>query len=165
MINDLVGTNRRMCFWLYFIAQTATRTCDPLCKRSAAAAAAAANGHSSSRRPAVAHKYVGANRKEVSSPGATRYFASKELWIKSKPCCLHWLIIPQNVAALQNGRFERGVHRKVRYVLQAETRFLRSICLWRSSQYHTKWSSSSRRHYTQMKTLKFIYVLKGMIVQ
>jgi hypothetical protein len=47
----------------------------------------------------------------------TRYFTSKELWIKSKTWCLHWLhrrlIIPQNVAALQNGRLERGFHRNV----------------------------------------------------
>jgi len=124
MTNGLVGTNRRMCFWLYFTAQTSTRTCDPFWKCSAAGAA---NGHSSSRRPAVVHKYVGANRKEVSIPKGTRYFTSEELWIKSEPWCLHWLhrrlIIPQNVAALQNGRSERGVHRKVCYVLQAEARF------------------------------------------
>jgi hypothetical protein len=34
-----------MCFWLYITAQTATGTCDPFCKCSAAAAAAGTNGH------------------------------------------------------------------------------------------------------------------------
>ena len=142
MINDLGGTNRRMCFWLYFIAQTTTRTCDPF----SICSVAAANGRSSSRRPAVVHRYIGANRKVVSISEGTRYFASEELWIKSKAWCLHWLhrrlIIPQNVATLQNGRFEKGVHRKVCYVLQAEARFLRSICLCGSCHYNSKCSSS-----------------------
>jgi hypothetical protein len=160
MINDVGGTNRRMCFWLYFTAQTATRTCDPFWKCSTAT-----NGHSSSRRPAVVHKYVGANRKEVSIPEGTRYFTSEELWIKSKPWCLHWLhrrlIIPHNVAALQNGRFERGVHGKVCYVLQAEARFF-SRYAFAVLVFITVYVASlttARRHYTQMKTLN-IHVCK-----
>jgi hypothetical protein len=42
-------------------------------------------GHSSSRHPAVFHKYIGVNRKEVSIPQGKLYFTSKELWVKSKP--------------------------------------------------------------------------------